>query len=90
MSIEEYSEKNWTFDGEIFVIQGAGVYHFGSFAADEESIYDDGLNIMEDRMYEVIMNNVSDGFIDESELKDVWGKLVNNQSLGFDFLDVQN
>ncbi|MNH75598.1 hypothetical protein D3C73_278420 [compost metagenome] len=90
MTIEEYSEKDWTYEGGIFVIQGAGVYHFGSFEADDDSIYDDGYNIIERKMFDVIIKNAPDGLIEEVELKEVWSKLINEAVLGFDILEVQN
>lgn len=90
MTIEEYSSDNWKYENDIFVIYGAGVFNFGSFENDDESIYDDGCNLIESKMYDVIMKNVPDGLIEETELKDIWSKLVNKTKLNVDILQVQN
>ncbi|MFE6075713.1 hypothetical protein ACFVQB_14670 [Paenibacillus sp. NPDC057886] len=90
MSIEEYSKDNWKYEHGTFVIYGAGVFNFGSFEIDEENIYDDGCNLIESKLYDVILKNAPDGFVKEEELKGVWSKLVNGVKLDIGVLEVQN
>ncbi|WP_339304482.1 hypothetical protein NST33_18305 [Paenibacillus sp. FSL L8-0435] len=86
MSIEDYLKGDWKFVGNKFEQQGAGVYHFGSYEVEEDSIYDEEGKIVIEAMIDQILKNTEDGFVTSEEILDVWNKL-SEDIVAFEILE---
>ncbi|MEK4006385.1 hypothetical protein [Paenibacillus sp. FSL H3-0333] len=86
MAIEDYLKGDWKYEDSKFERQGAGVYHFGSFEIEEDSIYDEQGKVVLDKMVEEIIQNCEPGFVTEQEIVDTWNMLADDK-LTFEVLE---